>query len=221
MSFHFSSSLPTAWFLHVSAKSSSPALLTSYKKVRLSFIGESMETTPLMEAHAASSGETTCDHTRDSFLTRATFLSKNRLLTREPSQETSRETPPKNPFERDYSTCLAAPAAALVATILTTSTTGDPGGHDNGPHHNGSIGVASTAGSLGNFADEAGTPMVEYIGTPTASGAALAATILTTLSDPGGHDDGLYNNGFIKVASMAGSLGTFANEAGTPMVEYI
>ena len=67
-----------------------------------------------------------------------------------------------------------ASAAALVSTISTTSTTADPGGHDEGPHNTGSIYVASTAGSLGTFADEAGTPMVESIGL------ALQATINNT-----------------------------------------
>ena len=118
---------------------------------------------------------------------------------------------------------LATPAAALAATILTTLTTGDPGSPDDGPHHNGSIKVASKTGSSSTFADEDGTPMVKAVGTPTASAAALVSTISTTLTtrDPGSHDDVPHHNGSIEVASTAGSSGTFADEAGTPMVEPI
>ena len=142
-----------------------------------------------------------------------------RLLAREPSRATLRLRATEKPLERgtslvSFSSGPAASTTALAVTIPTLSTTGDPGGHDDGPHHNGSIGVASTAGLLGTIADEAGTPMVEYIGTPNASAVALGvSTTSTTTGDPVGHNDRTHHNGSIEVASTAGS-------PGTPMVEY-
>lgn len=90
----------------------------------------------------------------------------------------------------------------------TRSTTSNPGGHNDGPHNNGSIEVASTTGSSGTFADEAGTPMVESIDTPTASAAAIVSMIVTTSTTDGpGHDD---RDRYIHLASTAGPQCTFA-----------
>ena len=184
--------------------------------------------TSLSAAIAASSREHPRDHTSDSFLTRAPFLVNERLLAREPSRATSRAT--EKPLKRgtslvSFSSGLAASAAALVATISRTSTTGDPGGHNDGPHNNRSIEVASTAGSPGTpMVESTGTPMVESIGTLAASAAALASTISTTsMTGDDGHDDGPNNKGStnvsINVASLAGTICTPTNRAGTVPVD--
>lgn len=178
--------------------------------------------TPLTAAIAASLQEPPRDHTRDSFLTRASFLVNKRLLARESSQATSQATPKKNlargTFLVSCTTGLAASTAALAATIPTTSTTGDPG-HDDGPHNNGFINAASMAGATCTSADKAGTFPVDCTTGLPASAAALAAMIpsRSTTSNPG-HDDGPHDDRFIDAASTAGATCTSVNKAGTFMV---